>query len=135
MIVGVHALVGAALSWLCRTRTQAFALGFASHLVADALPHRDLEVPVEAALLGGALALVTAFAGSESRELAGAIGAAVPDLENLAGRLLDLPEERLLLPIHRDRHGRETQGFIGQLVLAGLAAAVVAWKGKPTQCR
>jgi hypothetical protein len=123
MIAAVHALVGAALGRLCRTRTQAALLGGASHIAADMLPHRDLDLPQEAALLAGALALIAAARGADSKELAGAIGAVAPDIENLVGRLRGLPNEKLLLPSHNRCHGPKTDDFHGQLalVLIGLA--------------
>ena len=127
MIVAVHALVGAALGRLSRTRTQAALLGSASHVAADMLPHRDLEIPQEAALLAGALTLIAATRGVGSREFAGALGAALPDVENLVGRLRGLPDEMLLLPSHNRYHGRKTDDFNGQLALAliGIAFLVI----------
>ncbi len=118
MIVAIHALVGAALGRLTRNRTQAALLGSASHVAADMLPHRDLEIPQEAALLAGALTLVAATRGVGSREFAGALGAVFPDLENLVGRMRNLPDEMLLLPSHNRYHGRKTSDFNGQLALA-----------------
>jgi hypothetical protein len=129
VIVAVHALTGAAFSRLCRTRRQAFALGFVSHVVCDAIPHRDLEVPHEACLLSGALAVVAGLRGMSSKEFAGAVGAAVPDIENLVGRLLDIPDEKLLLPTHNARHGRRTAGFGLQVALAGVAVGVLLMGG------
>lgn len=123
MIVAVHALTGAALAPLCRTRWQAALAGAASHMVLDMLPHRDLDMGKEAALLAGALALTAAARGTGSKEFAGAIGAALPDLENLIARVANLPEDRMLLPTHRGRHGREARDFRGQGLLA-LAGAV-----------
>lgn len=123
MIVAVHALIGAALGRFARSHTQAVLLGSASHPVSDMLPHRDLEVPQEAALLAAVLTVITATKGVDSREFTGAVGAALPDLENLIGRFFGIPEEKLLLPSHNRYHGRKTDGFAGQLVLAvaGLA--------------
>lgn len=118
MIVGVHALMGAALGGVCRSRTQALLAGAASHLAGDALPHRDLEVPEEALLLGVALGVIALKCGWDSREFAGAVGAALPDVENLVARVLDLPESQLVLPTHRGQHGRETKGFGGQILLS-----------------
>ncbi len=122
MIVAVHALMGAALSRFTRTHTQAAVLGGVSHIAADLLPHRDLEIPQEAALLAGALTIVAAARGVRSREFAGALGAAAPDIENLIGRVCHLPDEKMLLPTHSRCHGRKTDGFHGQaaLALAGL---------------
>lgn len=131
MIVAVHALVGATLARLCKTHTQAAVLGAASHPVADMLPHRDLEVPQEAVLLATTLTLIAASRGIGSREFVGAIGAVFPDLENILGRLLHIPEERLLLPTHSRYHGPKTKNFNGQLSLAliGLAALFL-----PNEC-
>ncbi len=120
MIVAVHALLGSTIARLCRTRVQAALAGAASHALADMLPHRDLDIPEEALLLAGALSLVVAARGVDSREFAGALGASLPDLENLIGRLAAIPDERLVLPTHRSHHGRRTTGFEGQLAMATL---------------
>ena len=125
MIVAVHALTGAALRRLCRTRRQAFALGFVSHMACDMAPHRDLEIPQEACLLGGALAVIAGLRGLSSKEFAGAVGAVAPDVENLVGRMLDLPDEKLLLPTHNSYHGRKTAGFGVQVALAAAALGVL----------
>ena len=124
MIAATHALTGAALSQICRTPAQAFFVGALSHLVADALPHRDLDLPEEGILLAGALTLVAVTRGSTSPAFAGAVGAVAPDIENVLARLLGIPDEKLLLPTHRDRHGPKTPGLQGQaaLVLGCLAA-------------
>ena len=125
MIAAVHALVGATLGRLCHTRTQAVALAGVSHIAADMLPHRDLEIPQEAGLLAAALAVIAAARGADSREFAGAVGAVAPDIENLIGRMRGLPDEKLLLPSHNRYHGRKTQGFEGQLALALVGVAVL----------
>ncbi len=122
MIVAVHALAGAALSRLCRSRTQALLLGGASHMVGDLAPHRDLNVQQEAALLGCALGLLAITHGPGSREFAGALGAALPDVENLVGRLAGLEKKRMVLPTHNSYHGLKTRGFGGQVALATLSA-------------
>jgi hypothetical protein len=123
MICAVHALIGATVARLCRTRAQALLAGAASHLVSDMLPHRDLGIPKEAALLGGALALVVGARGADSREFAGALGAALPDLENLIGRVLGIPDGRLLFPTHRWWHGRSIRSVRAQVSLAAVGAA------------
>ena len=134
MIVAVHGLMGAALGRVCRSRRQAFAAGFLSHMVADLLPHRDLDIPEEALLLGGVLSIVGLRYGADSKEFAGALGAALPDLENLVGRTLNIPDKRLLLPTHRGWHGRRTRGFGGQIALA-LACAAALMAGRPDSSR
>jgi len=131
MIVAVHALIGAALGRLTRTRSQAALLGGASHVAVDMLPHRDLEIPQEAALLAGALTLIAAARGVDSRQFAGALGAAAPDTENLIGRIRGLPDDRLLLPCHNRCHGRKTSGVDGQLALALVSLALLLLPERP----
>jgi hypothetical protein len=125
MIAAIHAVVGAGIGRLCRTPTQAALLGGVSHIAADMLPHRDLDIPREAALLAAMLTAIAAARGAESREFAGALGAVAPDLENLIGRLRGLPDEALLLPSHNRYHGGETKGFASQLALALIGLAVL----------
>jgi hypothetical protein len=125
MIAAVHALLGAALARLCRTRVQAALVGTASHPLADILPHRDLEIPQEALLLAATLTMIAAARGPGSPEFAGALGACLPDVENLVGRLAGVPDENLLLPTHRGQHGRETTGFHGQIAIAALGVLVL----------
>ncbi|MCJ7822967.1 MAG: hypothetical protein MUQ26_07840, partial [Armatimonadetes bacterium] len=72
----------------------------------------------EALLLGVALVAIALKCGWDSREFAGAVGAALPDVENLVARVLDVPESRMVMPTHRGRHGRETKGFGGQILLS-----------------
>jgi hypothetical protein len=129
MIVAVHALIGATLSRLCQSHGQAFLLGAASHLACDLVPHRDLEIPAEAALLAGALGALGLTQGFDSREFAGAVGAAAPDIENLIGRLLGIPDEKLLLPTHSRYHGRELASVVSQVAIAAACAVGLARGG------
>jgi len=126
VIVAVHAFTGAALSRLCRAPWQAFALGFASHLVADAMPHRDLDVPTEGALAAAALGCIGLAHGLDSREFAGALGAVAPDVENVVARALGIPDEKLLLPTHNRYHGAKVDNVAGQIALALCCVAVLA---------
>lgn len=126
MMVAVHALTGAVLGGLCRRRSHAFALGAASHLVADALPHRDLEVPVEGALMAAGLTAVALLRGADSPEFAGALGAVAPDAENLLARIFSIPDEKLLVPSHRCYHGRKIESLHSQVALAAVCLAVLA---------
>jgi len=118
MIVAVHALTGAAIGRLCGKPGRAFALGALSHLIADHLPHLDLDPAPESLLAAAALGLVAVSQGSDSAEFAGAVGAVAPDLENAVARAARLPEDRLLLPTHNRYHGRKTRGFAPQVLLA-----------------
>ena len=124
-MAAVHALSGAVLGRLCRTPAQAFLVGALSHMVADALPHRDLEIPQEAVMLAGALGWVAVTQGSESRAFLGAVGAVVPDVENLAARLAGVGDERMLLPTHRQYHGREVDSLLPQGAVALVCLALL----------
>lgn len=126
MMVAVHAFTGAALSRLCRTPWQAFALGFASHLVADAMPHRDLDAPTEGVLAAAALGCIGLAHGVESREFAGAVGAVAPDVENAVARLLGISDQKLLLPTHHRYHGAKADNVLGQVALALGCVALLA---------
>ena len=123
MIAAVHALVGSTLARLCKSRTQAALVGGFSHPLADMMPHRDLEVPQEAVLLAGALCVIAGARGVDSREFAGALGAVLPDVENLVARVCGISEKRLLLPTHSTYHGRKTSDFHGQLTIAAVGMA------------
>jgi hypothetical protein len=90
-------------------------------------PHRDLEIPQEALLLSATLALLAAVRGPESKEIAGAIGGAAPDIENLVGRCFGIPDEKLILPTHSTFHGRKTEGLGPQVAIALACLAVVCW--------
>jgi hypothetical protein len=90
-------------------------------------PHRDLEIPQEALLLGATLALLTAIRGPESKEIAGAVGGAAPDIENLVGRCFRIPDEKLILPTHSRFHGRKTDGVGPQIAVALVSLAVACW--------
>ncbi len=120
MMVSVHALMGAALSRLCRGPKQAFLLGLASHFVADMIPHHDLDVLREGILLTGAMTAIGLTHGVRSREFAGAVGAVVPDAESAVAALTSLDDGKLLLPNHSLLHGAEKGSIRGQ-VLLGIA--------------
>jgi hypothetical protein len=126
MMVSVHALLGAALSRLCRGPRQAFLLGLASHLVADLTPHRDLDIVREGILLAGALGAIGLVHGARSREFAGALGGLLPDTESAVAVLLDLPDETLVLPNHSLCHGPLRGDMRGQTLLAAACLAVLA---------
>ena len=91
MLVTNHVLSGAVLGAAVRNPWAAFPLGFASHLVLDAVPHwgqfRDhdhfMRVAVADGLTGlAAMGVAAAMAGPGQRSgvVAGMVGAALPDL-------------------------------------------------------
>jgi hypothetical protein len=103
MFVTTHVLVGAVVGARTRKPLTAYCLGVLSHFVLDAVPHWGLDGNRETFMrvavrdgLGGLAALVAAGAlspaGLRRSVLAGAIGAATPDLdkpfEEVTGRRL-----------------------------------------------
>jgi len=91
MLVTNHVLSGAVIGAAARSPWVAFPLGFASHLVLDAIPHwgrfdsheHFMRVAVADGLTGlAAMGLATAAArpGERAAVFAGMAGAALPDL-------------------------------------------------------
>jgi hypothetical protein len=129
MMVSLHALMGAALSRLCPGPKQAFLLGLGSHLVADMIPHHDLDLLREGLLLGGVMGLLGYTQGVQSREFAGAVGAILPDAESAVAALGDLEDGKLILPNHSLLHGREVSSIRMQVLLGAACIAVLAIGG------
>src|ERR1700722_11444614 len=131
MMAWVHASIGAALGSQTSTHKSAFGAGVASHFIADLLPHRDFELPVEAPLALLALTLIGWRCGVKSREFSGAIGAIAPDIENGLQRLGVLPTT--VFPTHTKYkwfvgHGKKIQSPIPQIILAVACLALVEYK-------
>lgn len=123
MTCATHAIIGATLGRLAGHRGAAFVAGVASHVVADLLPHRDYDVPREAALLAAALAVVAARHGVGSPAWYGALGAVAPDLENALSIVTGL-EPRLRFPTHDGWHGAVRRETWSQSALALALLAV-----------
>jgi hypothetical protein len=95
MIATPHMLVGAACASRARSVGGALAIGALTHLLLDAVPHRDYPLRTFGGLVLGAdltlgtLAVVCLSDGSEV-QLAGAFGGVLPDvialLERATGR-------------------------------------------------
>ncbi len=93
MIATPHMLIGAACASRARTVRGALAAGALTHLLLDAVPHRDYRPHALGGLaLGGDLAVgtlaVVRLAGGSRVRLAGAIGGVLPDVLALAERAL-----------------------------------------------
>lgn len=91
MIATPHVLVGAACASKARTIGGALAIGALTHLLLDAVPHRDYRLGASGGLvLGtdlatGTLSAVYLSRGSRVR-LAGALGGVLPDILALGER-------------------------------------------------
>jgi len=141
MFVTTHVLIGAVIGARTRSAVTAYGLGVLSHFVLDAVPHwgpdgdhdEFMRVAVRDGLGGlAALAFVAASspAGSRRFALAGAIGAATPDLDKpfaeiTRRQLWPRPVDRFHRVIQREAPRRMPQELATLAAAALLAAAVV----------
>jgi hypothetical protein len=130
MMAWVHASIGAALGSQASTHRSAFGAGVASHFIADLLPHRDFELPVEAPLALTALALIGWRFGMKSREFTGALGGIAPDIENGLERLGVLPAT--VFPTHTKYkwfigHGKKIESPLPQILIALSCVALLEY--------
>lgn len=121
MMAWVHASIGAFIGGRFRSRRRAFSAGAVSHGVADLVPHRDFEVPVELPLVAITLGYIARRYGVKSCELAGALGGVFPDLENILYRFGLV--KQMIYPTHTEfpwfiGHGRPVKSPLPQIVLA-----------------
>jgi len=121
MMPWVHASIGALAGSLSQSRKSAFMAGAASHAVADLVPHRDFSLPAEIPLLVVALALIAKRFGVASQEMAGAVGAVLPDAENALERLGFV--KHMVFPTHTKLpwsigHGKSIKNPWPQVALA-----------------
>ncbi|MHB1468217.1 MAG: hypothetical protein ACYCX7_03570 [Solirubrobacteraceae bacterium] len=131
MIATPHMLVGAAGALKARTPAGGLAIGALTHLLLDAVPHRDYRLgalgglALIADLAAGTISVGLLSGGSEV-VLAGALGGVLPDAVRLAERALGVsPTGWAHNTIHTPSRpsawrSAATQGFaaaIGALVL------------------
>lgn len=128
MLGAVHACVGAGVGSFTENKAVAFAAGLFSHLVTDALPHRDLEDPVfEVPLVLGALAGIAYWKGPDSPEFWGALGGVAPDFEHALVVAGLMEKEREIFPTHvagGKWHGDESGTERWSQLLLSIAALV-----------
>jgi hypothetical protein len=87
----------------------AFLLGIVSHAVLDAVPHYDIEdYRVDAGLTVTGFLVLLGLGYWNTPVFWGAVGAVVPDIENLLWRMGVISESRRIFPSHTRlvRHGR-----------------------------
>lgn len=103
---GIHFVTGFALGSRCRSIPAAFLAGVASHAALDALPHHDYrQLAAHAADAAAGFTLTGALWRRCCRDrrmagLAGAVGAVLPDVENVLLLLGRMDEERMRFPSH-----------------------------------
>jgi hypothetical protein len=120
VIVAMHVASGGAAGALARSPGRAVLLGFAVHVLGDAIPHRDFSRRFEIGSGVGLLALLAAGRGLLDPAVVGAAACAAPDLEHV----LPLPKlgGRGVFPSHRFATWHRAGGISAP---AQLCAAVV----------
>ena len=113
MTVITHLAVGAAAGSFTDSQAGAALLGLVSHVPLDVLPHYEFEkMWVEVAVVSAAFVAMLAAGMGRTGIFWGAVGAVVPDIENLLWKLGVLPGEAKVFPGHSSRfsmglsHGR-----------------------------
>ena len=140
MTVLTHMVVGGAAGSFLDGRGAAFGLGVILHVPLDVIPHYEFKkLWLEAALVASFFAamLLTGHAGTGV--FWGALGAVLPDAENLLWRLGIIPERGKVFPGHSKwlerwlPHGRElgAEHAWWQALLGAAAVAVIVWRLRP----
>ncbi|MEA3409161.1 MAG: hypothetical protein U9Q95_02325 [Candidatus Eisenbacteria bacterium] len=102
-----HLAVGAAVGSFTDNQAGAALLGLVSHVPLDVLPHYEFEkMWVEVAVVFAALAAMLMAGMGRTCIFWGAVGAVVPDIENLLWKLGVLPGEAKIFPGHSPRLSR-----------------------------
>lgn len=133
MLGAVHAAIGAGIGSLFNRRDAAFVSGAVSHIIADALPHKDFDARIEVPLAAVVLGVLAKWHGVDSPQFWGAVGAILPDAEHgllLAGAI---DAEQEIFPTHAPKlhlHGPETNERWSQLLLAAAGLALAAVNGQ-----
>jgi hypothetical protein len=134
LTVITHLAVGAAAGSFTDSQAGAALLGLVSHVPLDVLPHYEFEkMWVEVAVVSAVFAAMLAAGMGRTGIFWGAVGAVVPDIENLLWKVGILPRERKIFPGHSPRlskvfpHGRSLgpRHALTQVAIVCASAAVV----------
>lgn len=124
-----HVAAGAVIGGLFSNYLLAFCLGLASHIPLDMIRHFDFkDYKADAAVSVGLLGVILVGAGF-SALLLGALGAVLPDFENLLWKLGVIGEKRKVFPTHSGllEHGKTTRagGTRAEILVSAFSAAAV----------
>jgi hypothetical protein len=125
MVATTHMLVAGALALKARSLKHGLTIGVLSHLMLDAVPHRDYRwgafrgLALALDLTGGALA-VGKLSGGSRIVLAGALGGVLPDIARPAERALNL---KLTRPLHDTIHTASRPPAWSAVAVQGLTVA------------
>ena len=125
-----HVAVGALIGSFLGNSILSFGAGFVSHIPLDAIPHFDFkDFKVDAAVTLGLLGAVI-VAAPFTPVFFGALGAVLPDFENLLWKLRIIDEKNKVFPTHSGliRHGRATPsgGLRAEILVSVFCAVAVA---------
>ena len=128
MVATTHMLAAGALALKARSLKHGVAIGVLSHLLLDAVPHRDYRwnrlggLALALDLTGGALA-VGRLSGGSPVVLAGALGGVLPDVVRPVERVLHL---KFMGPLHDTIHTSSRPPAWSSVVVQWLTAAGAA---------
>lgn len=131
MNLATHTLVGMTIGKFSKEPLVALAAGAASHAVLDCLPHQDSWHPLWRLIDGTCTVVALTWAlGSPDpeRKIAGAIGALVPDVENIYGHK-GVTEPKKIFPSHWFRHETRSAGYGAavELLVVAITFAILCW--------
>ncbi|MHB1538732.1 MAG: hypothetical protein ACYCUM_12555 [Solirubrobacteraceae bacterium] len=141
MIATPHMLAGAAAATRVRTPAAGLAVGALTHLLLDAVPHRDYRraalggLVLAADLTAGTIS-VRLLAGRSRVTLAGAIGGLLPDLLSSAERALPLSPIRSAHSMFHttSRTSAGVSGAVQGLVMLAAAMLLTAREDRWDRC-
>ena len=130
MNLATHALVGMTVGRLSKRPLLALVFGATSHAILDCLPHLDSWDPLLRLIDGTCTVAALAWAQSSPTpelEIAGAIGALLPDVENIPGYRVTEPKK--LFPSHWFRHETRSArcGIAVELLVVTITLAILSW--------
>ena len=131
MNLSTHALVGMTVGRLSKKPLLALVFGATSHAILDCLPHLDSWDPLLRVIDGTCTVAALTWAQSSPKpelEIAGAIGALLPDVENIPGYGA-VTEPKKLFPSHWFRHETRSArcGIAVELLVLMTALAILSW--------
>jgi hypothetical protein len=136
MVATTHMLAAGALAIKARSVKHGLAIGVLSHLLLDAVPHRDYRwnslggLALGADITGGALA-VGRLSGGSPVVLAGALGGVLPDVVLPVERALHLKlTSGLHDTMHTPRRPPAWSSFAVQGIIAAGAALLLRRAGR-----
>lgn len=137
MTVLTHMVVGGAVGSFVDWRGVAFGLGVASHVPLDVIPHYEFKnMWLEVVIVGSFFGVMLATGHAGTGFFWGALGAVIPDLENLLWRLGFISDDHKIFPGHSARfqrflpHGRSlgVRNAWWQVAIGVCAVAVTVWR-------